>query len=235
MKALQTPLTRQKSLHARAVHEIREMIISGHLKPGDRLLEIDLCEKFGISRTPLREALKILETEGLVDLRRNRGALVAAMTPHEVTELFEFVSNIERVAVELAIERMEAKHLRRLQNMHDKMMRFYNEGRRRECFQTDYEIHTFIVSLAGNSILTETHKGLMARTRRGRYMALFSQVRWDEAMEEHEEIMAAINRHDVKNAGDVMRTHVKQTGTVIRESLHPGKGDAIQDAGGLSA
>jgi len=235
MKAVLNHLTQRKSLHARAVHEIRELIISGDLKPGDRLLEHDLCEKFGISRTPLREALKILEKEGLVDLRRNRGALVSEMSPDEVTELFEFVSNIERVAVELAIERMEPKHLRRLQNMHDKMIRLYREGQRRECFQTDYEIHTFIVSLAGNSILAETHNGLMARTRRGRYMSLFSQVRWDEAMEEHEQIMAAINRHDIKIAGDVMRRHVKQTGTVIRDTLHPAQREAIQDKRGLSA
>ncbi len=228
-------LTSASSLHAQAVYEIRELIISGHLKPGDRLLENELSERFGISRTPLREALKILENEGLVNLRKNRGAVVSSMSPHEVAALFEFVAHIERSAVELTIERMQAKHLRRLQNMHDKMIRLYEAKRRRECFQTDFEIHTFLVSLCGNPLLIETHNSLMARTRRGRYMALFSQSRWDEAMEEHQQIMAAINNQQALVAGDVMRTHVKQTGTVIRETLHPSIGRTLFEERSLSA
>lgn len=221
MKMIQKRPIRRRSLHAEAVHELREMIIGGKLQPGDRLVESELCELFDISRTPLREAIKVLDKEGLIDLRPNRGARVSEISPVELTELFEFVSNLERIAVELAIERMEDKSLSRLRKMHDKMITLFKRDQRRECFQMDFELHNYIVSLSGNSILQETHQNLMTRTRRGRYMALFSQVRWDEAMAEHEDLMEAIERKDSDLAGKLMRSHVTKTGVVVRQSIAP--------------
>jgi len=214
---------RRKSLHAKVVHELRELIIGGKLKPGARLVEEELCEMFDISRTPLREAFKVLEIEALVEIRPGRGARVSEFSALEVAELFEVISNIEKVAVELAVKRMTEVQFRRLQRMHERMMKLYREGRRRECFQTDFEIHNFIVAMTGNSLFVATHESLMIRARRGRYLALFSQARWDEAMNEHEGIMDAINRRDGVEAGDLMSGHVLQTGVVIREILYPKK------------
>lgn len=211
--------SRRASLHADMVEILRELIIGGELAPGDRLREAELCARFGVSRTPLREALKILETEGLVTLQPNRGASVSRISAHEVTELFEVISNLERIAVELAIARMNERAFKKLLRMHERMMRHYAAGRRRACFQVDFDTHNAIVAMSGNSLLVATHEGLMLRARRGRYMALFSQRRWDQSMQEHEQIIAAIADREAPTASELMRRHVLETGKVICQQL----------------
>lgn len=220
MSTSRRPISR-KPLHAEVADELREMIIGGKLAPGLRLIENDLCAQFETSRTPFREALKVLETEGLVVLRPNHGARVSVMTASEVADLFELVANLERIAVELAIDRLTDKDLNKLRRMHGRMIKLSKAGRRRECFQVDYEIHQLIVSLTRNVQLIATHAGLMVRTRRGRYLALFSQARWDDSMTEHEDFMAAIEQRNADLAGQLMRKHVLETGAVVLEALHP--------------
>ena len=215
----------RKPLSAEVVEGIREMIIGGKLKPGARLIENELCELFGISRTPFREALKLLESEGLVVLKPNRGATVSVMTEREIADLFEVVASLERSAVEMAVQRLDPKGISLLRKQHDRMIRFYEDRKRRECFQIDYEIHQQIVRGTGNALLISTHAGLMARTRRARYLALSLQSRWDESMSEHENFMLAIERGNARRAGEMMLEHVLQTGLVVREafiqSSHP--------------
>lgn len=210
---------RRRTLFDEAVAGLRELILSGRLAPGERLVEAELCESFAISRTPLRQALKLLETEGLVTLHRNRGAYVCVMTAQEVAELFEVVSDLERLAVRLAVERMSDADLERLEKRHERMMRHYRAGKRRPCFDADYAIHNYIVEKSGNSLLVSTHATLMARARRERYRALFSQERWDEAMSEHEAFMAAILARDSEEAGRLMYEHVMRTGRVLQREI----------------
>lgn len=210
---------KRKALHEEVVNTLREMIIGGKLASGERLVEQQLCESLGISRTPLREAFKLLEKEGLVDLRPNRGVHVSEMTAQEVADLFEVVSDLERLAVGLAVQRMADKDFRNLQRRHETMLRLYRAGRRRECFQSDYDIHNFLVGKTGNQTLIDCHSTLMIRARRGRYLALFSQERWDEAMHEHDQFMEAIGRRDGDAAADLMHQHVTRTGQVLYESL----------------
>ena len=121
----------RKPLYAEVVEGIREMIIGGRLTPGARLVESELCEMFGISRTPFREALKLLESEGLVVLKPNRGATVSVMTEQEITDLFELVASLERSAVELAVQRMDDKALAKLRKQHDRMMKLHAAHKRR--------------------------------------------------------------------------------------------------------
>ncbi len=209
----------RKPLSAEVVEGIREMIIGGKLKPGARLIESELCELFGISRTPFREALKLLESEGLVVLKPNRGATVSVMTEREISDLFEVVASLERSAVEMAVRRLDTKGVGMLRSQHDRMIRFYEDQKRRECFQIDYEIHQHIVKATGNALMIATHAGLMARTRRARYLALSLQSRWDESMAEHENFMLAIERGNARRAGEMMLDHVLQTGLVVREAF----------------
>ncbi|MGR3401557.1 GntR family transcriptional regulator [Paracoccus sp. (in: a-proteobacteria)] len=218
------PLKR-RSLHAEAVETLREMIIGGQLAPGARLVEAELCEMFTISRTPLREALRVLEVEGLVTFYPNRGAVVSIISAEEVLQQFEVIANLERIALELAIERMTKADLGRLNRMHDRMIHLYEAGQRRDCFQKDYDMHNRIVALSGNRVLQEMHAGLMARSRRVRYFALHSTSRWNEAMAEHDAFMRAINDRDVARASILMRDHVLKTGFLVGEFVRD-KGDA---------
>lgn len=206
---------RRRALHIEAVETLREMIIGGDLASGARLVEAELCELFAISRTPLREAMRVLEAEGLVTFYPNRSVVVSTISSDEVLQQFEVLANLERIALELAMARMTQADLGRLNRMHDRMMFLFQKGARRECFQKDYDTHNRIVALTGNEVLQDIHKGLMTRSRRVRYFALHSENRWAEAMAEHEALMLAINDRDVAKAGALMRDHVLRTGALV--------------------
>lgn len=211
------PSIERRSLHRDVTDQVRDMIVKGELPAGLRVNEGALCEQFGISRTPLREALKVLASEGLVELRPNRGARITAITTNEVGELFEVISAMERMAGELAAARINERDLARLQTLHVRMGRHYEAGEREAYFRLNQQVHNAIVTLAGNSILVSTHAGLMARLRRARYMAIQSQERWDESMQEHGAILDALAAHDSARTGELIFKHVRATGETIKQ------------------
>jgi DNA-binding GntR family transcriptional regulator len=213
------PIGRPRPLHEEVVARLRDMIVEGELETGERLHEIDLSEVLNVSRTPLREALKLLANEGLVDLLPGRGARVSALTPESVGELFEVVSGLERLAVELAATRMTGRDLERLQRMHDKMAGHFSAGQRHEYFALNHEIHVAIVAGSKNQTLIAAHGALMVKARRGRYTALASEQRWKEAMAEHEALMEALRRRDGQRAGEILFQHDRRTGETTREML----------------
>lgn len=221
MTAIDTRPILKHALHRDAAEALREQILDGRLSPGARLIEAEYCAAFGISRTPLREAIKVLESEGLLTVRSGRGVHVTAMTERDIADLFEVIAELERLAVGLAVERMDIGDRARLRRMHDRMIALYRNDELRPCFQADYEIHNFLVARSGNPILADTHARLMVRARRGRYVALFSRARWDEAMSEHQAIMDAIERRD-PGCADLMHAHVARTGAVLRRTIAAG-------------
>jgi DNA-binding GntR family transcriptional regulator len=213
----------RESLHAQAIDRLRDMIVEGELAPGARVIEADLCEQLAISRTPLREALKVLASEGLLELLPHRGARVTEVTAHEVGALFEVIAGLEGLAAELAAQRMSERDLERLRTMHERLQRYHTARRRHDYFRVNHKIHQLIVGLAGNGILTATHDRLLALARRGRYLAILSNERWDEAMREHVELMAALEAGDAARAGIIWRQHTARTGEVVRAALETGE------------
>jgi DNA-binding GntR family transcriptional regulator len=197
------------------VDRLRDLIIEGEIEPGERLHEMNLSETLNVSRTPLREALKLLASEGLVDLLPGRGARVSVLSAGGAQDLFEVVSGLERLAAELAAVRMTSRDLARLKAMHDRMSEHFAAGEKREYFALNHAIHVAIVAAAKNDTLTGTHATLMSRARRGSYAALASEARWKESMTEHEELMEALERRDAKLAGDILFTHDRHTGETI--------------------
>lgn len=222
------PSIERRSLHRDVTDQVRDMIVKGKLPAGLRVNEGALCEQFGVSRTPLREALKVLASEGLVELRPNRGARITQITTDEVGELFEVISAMERMAGELAAARMNERELARLQSLHARMGRHYEAGERDAYFRLNQQVHNAIVALAGNSILVSTHAGLMARLRRARYMAIQSQERWDESMQEHGAILEALAAHDSARAGELILKHVRSTGETIKQLFAAGLAETGQ-------
>jgi len=213
-----TPI-RRRLLVDEVTDDLRERILSGRLGPGEALVEADLCERYDVSPTPVRQALRGLAAEGLVTIHPGSGSEVASMSETEITDLFEVVPELEKLAVELAIARMSANDYEQLDKRHAKMMKHYRAGNRRACFEADSGIHNFLVKKSGNEMLVATHANLMARARRGRYQALKSRSRWDESMAQHEAIHAAILARDAENAGWLMREHVRDTGQVLLRDL----------------
>jgi DNA-binding GntR family transcriptional regulator len=202
-------------LHHNVTERLRDMIVENELPAGERIDEKALCDLFDISRTPLREALKVLASEGLVELLPNRGARVAQMTEREVVELFEVASGLECMAAELAAQRATEKELAELRRVHESMLRYYKAGRRSDYFRLNQRVHNTIIALAKNDVLTESHQSLMTRIRRARYQAIMSQERWDESVQEHEDLLAALEARDGPKAGAILRAHVLETGEAV--------------------
>ncbi|MDQ4060907.1 MAG: GntR family transcriptional regulator [Pseudomonadota bacterium] len=236
-KALKIPGARKarlrvvrSGLHEEVAIRLRSLIIRGDLAPGEQLVEADLCKALGVSRTPLREALKLLAAEGLVQLRLNRSSIVTPIRREEIDELFEAVAGIERIAAELAAVRMTARDYEKLANLHERMERHHDAGELREYFELNQQIHSFIIACARNGPLKSTHDALMARVERARFFALSSQERWDESVEEHRAIMRALAARDSDRAGRLLAHHVQRTGQVVNDALHAHVAEAADAA-----
>ena len=221
------------SLHEEAAVRLRSLIVRGELQPGEQLVEADLCEVLGVSRTPLREALKRLASEGLVELRLNRSSIVAPIRREDIDELFEAVAGIERIGAELAAQRMTLRDHEKLATLHDRMERHHDAGELQAYFELNQQIHAFVLSCARNAALQSTHSALLARVERARLFALTSRERWDESVEEHRDIMRALAERDSDRAGRLVAQHIQRTGQVVNDALHPravGTNDAARSS-----
>ena len=204
-------------LHDQAASRLRTLIVRGDLRPGEPITEAEMSDALGVSRTPLREALKLLAAEGLIELRMNRSAIVAPLRREELDELFEAVSGIERCAAELAAERMDARDLRKLEALQERMERYHDRGELRDYFEVNQQIHSLIVAGARNGVLKATHDALLARVERARFFALSAHGRWAESVREHRDLLHALKTRDAERAGKLLWQHVRRTGEVVAE------------------
>jgi DNA-binding GntR family transcriptional regulator len=196
------------SLHDETVARLRSMITEGELLPGARIPERELCDRFGISRTPLREALKVLASEGLVELLPHRGARVTMLSAPELRDAFEVVAALEGLAGELACRRIDEAALAEIEALHAEMAGHYRRGDLAAYFGCNQAIHEAINRAAGNQQLTELYALLSNRVRRARYLANHSPERWAAAMREHEEILDALRRRDGPACNALLRAHL---------------------------
>lgn len=222
---------RRRPLHDEATERMRDMIVEGRLAAGEWINETELCQQLKISRTPLREALKVLSAEGLVELVPRRGAHVAQLSVREIVDLFEALGGIEGLAAEMAANRMSEADLEKLRQLQLCIEQRRRANERLEYFHENHELHEAIVRFSGNSALVDIHARLIARVRRARYQAILSELRWSEAVEEHANILAALEKRDARRAGDLMRQHVARTGEVVRATADKVVGEPSQSAG----
>lgn len=208
-------LSRRVPFAHQVANLLRDRIIRGDLPPGERIVERALCEMLAVSRTPLREALKLLEVEGLVELSQNRGARIMSFTPQEATNLFEVIAGLEGLAAELATLRMDTAEREALGGLHAQMVAHYRAQEKDPYFELNSTIHDTVVKLSGNPVLIATHATLMLRARRGRYMAILDPQRWSESVSEHEALMSAFHDRDAQAASRVWRRHLTRTGETV--------------------
>ena len=217
-KSRETPIARQ-SLHYQVADRLRDMIVHGDLAAGEKVRVAGLSESLGVSPTPIREALKVLAEDGLVELTPNRGARVAAYTPGEAIALFEVIAGLESLGAELACRRMSRDDLAGLEALHAQMRDQYESRRKNAYFEINNRIHEAIIAYSGNDVLVATHQRLLVRARRGRYLAIIDPDRWREAMDEHEAVMAAFRALDAVRAAAVWRQHLEHSGAALSEVL----------------
>jgi DNA-binding GntR family transcriptional regulator len=209
MKFMQAinPINR-RPLHEEAVDRLRDLIVQGQLASGSRLNERLLCEQLGISRTPLREAIKLLATEGLVALLPNRGAQVAPLEPGRLAETLEVMAALESLAGELACRNATADCIAEIRALHEEMVGMHARGDLASYFRYNQAIHLKIIEASGNATLGNAYRQLNANVLRARYMANLSRERWDEAVREHEQILAALEARDVAQLKRLLRDHL---------------------------
>jgi DNA-binding GntR family transcriptional regulator len=191
-----------------ALDELRDAIVQGTLAPGAKLNERVLCESLNVSRTPLREALKALAAEGLVELLPNRGAIVAPITVAGVRHAFQVMGALEALAGELACQNATTADLAEIRALHYQMLAHHARGELAEYFRYNQRIHLRLVETSGNPTLANTYRQLNAHVRRARYMANLSQERWDEAVREHEELLEALAARDAPRLQRVLIAHL---------------------------
>ena len=214
------------ALHTQVADALRDQIVRGELESGDRLNEAELCETMGISRTPLREAIKILEVESLIEIKPHKGASVAEIRIETIDEIFQILAPLERLALELAMARMDDADYQTMQDMHDRMMVCYHAEDREGCFLNDVAFHNQIVNFAENEVLKATHTNLTNRSQRGRFFApRFSKAKQDEAMAAHETLIVAIMDRDIPAASQIMHDHVVRTGVFVLDSIRQGQSE----------
>ncbi|MGH6617990.1 MAG: GntR family transcriptional regulator [Alphaproteobacteria bacterium] len=201
------------------VSGIRDMIIEGELTPGPRISERALCDRFGVSRTPLREALKVLASEGLVELTPNRGARVIPLTEQDAEDMFEVMGTLEGLAGELATQQITDEQIAELKALHYQMALHHTRRELMPYFRLNQEIHRKIFEIGRNKTLISVYRGLAGRIRRPRYLANISLARWAEALKEHEAILAALEARNGQALGGILKDHLRKTCDVVKQAL----------------
>jgi DNA-binding GntR family transcriptional regulator len=209
----------RRPLHEHIVEILREMVLEGQLKPGERVLELELCRKLNVSRTPMREALKVLAAEHLVELQQSRGAVVTGIRIEEVVEHFEVLEALDATIGALAAARITDEELREVEALHRGMVEHHHAGRRSKYFEANQAVHTKLAAVTRNKSLAATHLQYSRKIARVRYSANFSQIRWDESVEEHEKIIVALRQRDASTLSALMREHMRATARSVIAAL----------------
>lgn len=190
---------------------VRDMIIQDQLKAGERIRERDIAQQLQVSRTPLRESLKILATEGLVELLPNRGAVVANPTAEEIHDMLLVLGNLESLAGELACQRASDAELAEIRALHFEMLAAYAREDRLGYFKVNQRIHRAIVLASANRSLIDTHGRINAQLYRVRYRSNLVNTRWHTAIEEHETILLHLLARDASALAVTLRSHLGST------------------------
>lgn len=195
-------------LHEAVVSQLQRMIVEGVLAPGTRLNERMLCDKLGVSRTPLREAFRVLAAQGLVNLLPNRGAEVVQMSPQDVEETFEVISALEAMGGELACARITDPEVNEIRALHFDMLACHAVRDLPGYYRLNYLIHDAINKAARNDVLRRTYSTINSRLQALRFRSNFDRDKWDAAVREHCEMIEALDARDGARLARVLKTHV---------------------------
>ncbi len=199
----------RRYLHDEVVDRLRMLILNGELEPKSRVNENSLAKRFGISRTPLREAIKILAAEGLLVLLPNRGARVAAITKREIEEITEIVASLEALGAELACRNITPEEIESLQAMHSEMVTAWKNDDKDAYFRLNRQIHETIILVSRNQMLKEVYFNLSGRIQALRYTARKTDAQWRRAIAEHELLLNYISSGLPDETAQIMRIHIR--------------------------
>ncbi|MCR8960518.1 GntR family transcriptional regulator [Variovorax sp. CCNWLW225] len=211
------------ALHDQVASRLRTMLVEGHIAPGAKLNERELCLQLRVSRTPLREAIKLLAAEGLVDLLPNRGAVAVKLTEADVLNTFEVLAMLEGMSGELAAKRITDEELAEVRALHYEMMACFARRDLSGYYRLNARIHTAINEAAGNPVLASTYRSINARVQSLRFRTNQNDAKWKHAVEEHEQMVNALATRDAPAMRKVMVAHLMRKRDTVLELMRAGE------------
>lgn len=220
----------RKPLPNEVAERLRQLILDGHFEPGQRIQEKTLSDQLGVSRTPLREAFKVLATEGFLELLPHRGAVIASLDAEDLDHMFTVLGALEGLAGELACSHISQEGLDEIRSLHESMFRCYKQRRRVEYFRINRLIHEKIIAAAANPVLSNIYANLSGRIQRARYTPNVSDATWAQAAKDHEMILDALMARDASRLNAILRQHLAHKRDGVKAALYPGEKDRLSAA-----
>ena len=208
-----------KPLHGIVLEILREAIVSGLLKPGEKLMEAQLADEMGISRTPVREAIRKLELEGFVHMIPRKGACVAEYSEKDIIDTFRIRLALEKLAIELAVEGITDSEIDELQKVLDEERVSIEAGQLEAMVDKDVEFHDVIYRVSGNQRLIQIMGNLREQISRFRFVSLGGQGRGKEVLVEHGRIVDAFRKRDLKLALEGTEEHIRNTQNALMTAI----------------
>ncbi len=212
-------IERHQTLREKILETIRDAILKGSLKPGERVSEPELAERFGISRTPIREAFRQLESEGYLQVIPRKGAVVASLSERDIEEFYAIKILLEGFAAKMAAEKMTAKDIEKLESINERLAQIAKDGDVKNFFRVHNEFHEVFIKAAGNEKLYEMINQLVMRFKRLRLASLSQPGRMEVSVEEHRNMIAAFKEHDGDRADSLVRHAATIGADVLIQSM----------------
>lgn len=229
MSAEVIPIARA-ALHEQVVNRLRQMLVENRIAPGAKLNERELSEVLNVSRTPLREAIKMLAAEGLVELLPNRGAIAVELSEADVLNTFEVMSGLEAQSGELAAQRITDAELAEIKAMHYEMLAAYTRRDLPAYYRLNAAIHSAINAAAKNPVLTATYKQVNARLQALRFRSNQDEDKWHASVKEHEQMIEALSTRNAAAMRAVLLIHIDEKRDVVIKQLRTASQSAPQSA-----
>ncbi|MDP3937358.1 MAG: GntR family transcriptional regulator [Deltaproteobacteria bacterium] len=221
MERTRFTVEKHQTLRERVVESIREAIVRGNLKAGERLAESDVAQRFGISRTPVREAFRQLESEGFLVVAPRRGATVSPVTDRDVFEFYTIKGILEGYAARVAAERLTDREIRRMEELNNQLEEYADRGDVRACLRVHNEFHEMFLRACGNEKLFKLVQSLVHQFQRFR-LSLSVTGKLKKSIEQHRAIVKAFEARDADLAERLVKENADYGGdTFIREILDP--------------
>jgi DNA-binding GntR family transcriptional regulator len=209
-------------LHEQVAQRLRQMLVENQIAPGAKLNERELSEVLQVSRTPLREAIKMLAAEGLVELLPNRGAIAVELTEDDVLHTFEVMAGLEALSGELAAQRVTDAELAEIRAMHFEMLAAYTRRDLSAYYRLNSAIHRAVNAAAKNPVLTATYNQVNARLQALRFRSNQDEAKWKQAMAEHDRMIEALGKRDAAAMRKVLMEHLDHKRDVVLAQLRHG-------------
>jgi len=218
-RVLDYPVEKPLTLRERIVEFIKDAVISGRLKPGERVPEQEIAENFGISRTPIREAFRQLESEGFISLIPRKGAVVSPITDKDVREFYAIKSLLEGHAARTACEALSGRDMRRLENLNEAMEKCAERDDVKGFFRLDNAFHDTFLQACGNDKLCALVHSLVQQFERFRVTALSLPGRMKESVNQHREIIEAFRKSDAELVERLVRANAEKGRDVLVDEI----------------